>query len=336
LIEEVARLYGYDHFSTPAVHYQSSTIPHAPIFLFERQVRSRLIAEGLQEFLTCDLISPTLASIVIHKAIQPENLVKVMNPTSMEQSILRSSLLPGLIQLVRYNFDRQTQDIFGFEVGRIHLKEEEGYKEQSVAGIILAGRNRPDHWEIKPKNIDFYDLKGIVENILEEFGVPSCQFEETDLPVFHPGRSASVVFNSIVLGTLGEVHPSIVREFGIHTKIYYAELNLHDLIRVANPPKKMIDLPLYPSSDRDWTVTLQEEVPISQVFTAIHEIDSPLLEELALVDIYRSDRLGKEKKNVTFHLVYRNLKKTVSQEEVDAEHARITEEALRKLGKAVI
>lgn len=336
LIEEIARLYGYDNFSVPAVRYQSSTLPHAPIFLFERQMRSRLIAEGLQEFLTCDLISPTLVSIVLNKAIEEEDLVKVVNPTSIEQSILRPSLLPGLIQLVQHNFDRQNQDIYGFEVGRIHLKEGERFKEQSVVGIILAGKNRPHHWDAKPKETDFYDLKGMIENILEEFGVPECTYLPSKLHVFHPGRQASISVNSLSIGTIGEIHPAIMRGFGLPAKLYYAEFNLHDLIQIAIPPKKMKEIPQFPSSARDWTLTIKEEVSIKEVFEAIYQSASSLLDEVSLVDIYRSDHLGKEQKSVTFHLVYLNRKKTILWEEADAEHARITENVLRKLGKAII
>ena len=114
------------------------------LYLFEEKVRSRLVAEGLQEFLTCDLIGPTFEEILGIKLSMPsEMVVKVMNPTSIEQSILRTSLLPGLLQVVKYNIDHQIHDIAGFEVGRIHFRDGNQYKEPPVVGIVLTGESRP-------------------------------------------------------------------------------------------------------------------------------------------------------------------------------------------------
>ncbi len=336
LVEEVVRIFGYENIPIKRAHYQTSILPHAPIFLFEREARARCMAEGLQEFLTCDLISPTLVAYVENGMIQKESIISVMNPTSIEQSVLRPSLLPGLLQLVKHNYDHQNRDLSGFEIGRIHFKEGDQYKEQSVIGIVLTGLNQPHHWMHKPEEVDFFELKGIVENVLKGLGIEGFTFAPVHLKPFHPGRQACVKVGSLVVGSLGEVHPTIVQELDVGQRIFYAELNLHDLIKVRKKEQKMTLLPLYPASERDWTITLKEETPIQEVFTAIRSIQSKLLEELSLLDIYQNEKLGKGRKNVTFHFVYRDRTKTVSQEEVDAEHAKITQEALQLLGKAVI
>ncbi|NGX43211.1 MAG: Phenylalanine--tRNA ligase beta subunit [Chlamydiae bacterium] len=324
LVEEVARIYGYENIPKEAPHFFSSPLPHAPIFLFENETRSHLISEGLQEFVTCDLIGPTLLDIVKESVMPEEAIVKVVNPTSIEQSILRTSLLPGMLQLAKYNYDRECHDIHGFEIGRIHFKKGEQYKEQSVAGVILSGKNTPLQWGEKPSNVDFYDLKGIVENLFTEIGAETFSFKNNALKIFHPSRQASVYVDGLEIGTLGEVHPAILRRLDIPQRIYFAELDLHNLIQVRKTEIMMRKIPIFPSSKRDLTITLKEEVPIQKIFDIIYSIPSKLLETVTLIDVYRSDKIGKENKNVTFHFVYRDKKKTIAQEAVESEHARIS------------
>lgn len=335
LIEEVARIYGYDNIDKTSSSYTTSDLPQAPIFLFERDVRSRLLAEGLQEFLTCDLIGPTLLGIVKDPLVPEEDMVRVLNPTSIEQSVLRTSLLPGLLQVVKYNIDHQNHDISGFEIGRAHFKEGENFKEQSVAGIILSGQSQPHHWDKKPQESDFFELKGVVENLLSGLQIENIVFKKSEYPTFHTGRQASIYVNSLDVGSIGEVHPAILRRLDVTQRIYFAELDLHDLIKVRQGVQLMKPLAIYPGSERDWTVTLAEEVPISEMLQLIHEAAAAgmhsFLEEVSLIAIYRSDAIGKGRKNATFHFVYRDLAKTIEQEEVEREHLRIITEVAKAL-----
>jgi len=337
LIEEIARFFGYDNIPKHKPRFQVSDVDHSPIFLFEREVRQRLISEGLQEFLNCDLISPKLASLVKMQSVGEEAIVKVLNPKSVEQSILRQSLLPGLLEVIKHNQDFQLFNLSGFEVGRVHIREEEQYKEQTVAGIIMTGRRSPHHWGKKDCEVDFFDLKGAVENILGLLAIPKVDFEKSGLHPFHPGRQASVIVNEIQVGSLGEIHPSITRQLDLSQRIYYAELNLHDLLPLRELDKKMALLPQYPSSDRDWNVTLKEGIEVSKVFSAIEMAGSSLLDRVSLLDVFENEELlGKGKKKITLNFVYRDPLKTLSREEVDSEHSRLTREALKTLGKAVI
>ncbi len=324
LVEEVARVYGYDNIPKAYPKYHVSNLPHSPMYLFETEVRNTLLAEGLQEFLTCDLIGPTLLNVVNGPNMSEDAVVKVLNPTSVEQSILRTSLLPGLLQAVKYNADHQNHSISSFEIGRIHFKTENKFKEHSVLGIILTGKKEHDSWSKHPENIDFFDLKGIVENLLENLGIKDCVFKENHLKTFHDARQAAIFAGDLEIGSLGEIHPSIQRKLDIQTRILFAEISLHDLYPLKKSHVKMSPLPIYPSSTRDWTVTLEEAISYDQILKMIFSVPSKLLESVFLIDIYRSEKLGKGLKNVTLRLIYRDKEKTVSQEDVDAEHARIT------------
>jgi len=331
IIEEVARIYGFGNINKGTSRASPSVTPHAPIFLFEREIRSRLINEGLQELLTCDLIGPTLLNI-IQESEMPEKLwVKVLNPTSIEQSVLRTSLLPGLLQAVKFNWDHQCHDIAGFEIGRIHFKEGEQYREQSMAGIILTGKSRSHHWDIKPKDYDFSDLKGILENLFDELKVSKIAFRPSRLKTLHPGRQASIFAGDLEIGSLGEVHPDVSRRLDVPQRILFAEINLHDLFPLKISLSRMQEIPMYPGSERDWTLTLKEEAPIVAILEAVKASNSRLLENVELLDLYRSEKLGPKLKNATFRFVYRDRKKTIAQETVDKEHARIVENVLKSI-----
>lgn len=336
LIEEVARIYGYDNILKRPAYYVTSIIPHSPIFLFEKLARNRLVAEGLQEFLTCDLIGPTILDVLRDHAIKETTIVRVKNPVSIEQSVLRFSLLPGLLQLVKYNYDHQNHDINGFEIGRIHFRQEEQYKEQSAMGIILSGNSNPHHWNVKSNEVDFFELKGIVENVLRELGVEEVQFKNGNLNTLHTGRQATIYVKEVPVGSLGEVHPAVLRRLDLPQRVFYAEIDLHELYPLRKHEIKMESLPVYPGSTRDWTITLKEEIAINTLFNIINKTPCALLENVSLLDLYKSDRLGKELKNVTVRLNYRDALKTVSQEEVDAAHAHLTQETLNALGKITI
>lgn len=331
IIEEIARIHGYDNIPETPTPYLGSQLPHAPLFLFERKIRDVLLSEGLQEFLTCDLIGPTLMNIAKEIIMPEENLARVLNPTSIEQSVLRTSLLPGLLQVVKYNLDHQNLDISGFELGRIHFKEGDQYREQTMASMLLTGKSSLHHWDRKPSSVDFYDLKGIIENLLEKFGIRNVSFKPSQLNIFHSGRQAAIYADNKEIGSMGEIHPAVQRRLDVAQRIFFAEMNVHDLFKLQKTEWKMKDIAIYPGSERDWTVTLNEETPISDVFNALFAIPSVFLEKITLIDLFRSDKLGIDKKNATIRFVYRDNEKTIEQSIVDQEHAKITSEASKLL-----
>ena len=335
LIEEIARLYGYDNIPKGRSHYQTSQQPHAFLYPFEKEMRSHLMGEGLQEFLTCDLIGPSSLDVIQTPTHSKETMIHVLNPTSVEQSILRTSLLPGLLQVMKYNIDHQNRDIGGFEIGRVHFQEGTQFKEPSVVAIILTGQSQPHFWEEKARPYDFFDLKGIVENLLEEFGVLQPVFKNLSIPTFHDGRQASVFVDALELGSFGELHPAILRRLDVTQRILFGEFNLPDLIQVGQLKDKVHPLAIYPSSTRDWTVTVQAQVPFAQILKAIKDSAPLLLEKVSLIGIYRSEKIGADFQNMTLNFVYRDLSKTISQEEVEREHQKLMIEVLKKLGDTV-
>lgn len=331
LVEEVGRMFGFNNIPRPVPRHASSTITHAPLFQFEEEIRNHLVALGLQECLTCDLISPKLAEIAVEKALDSSMQIHVLHPASIDQSVLRTSLLPGLLQVVKFNLDRQNLNIAAFEVGHIHFKDKEKYFGEPEAAIILTGSSQPYHFESKPEKVDFFYLKGYVENLLASIGIENGIFETSHLQNFHPGRQARVKVGDVNVGALGEVHPEHLRTLGIDQRVYYAELNLHDLLRLKRKELHAVPIAQFPGSERDWTITLEEKVPIGKILSEIQSFPSTLLENVFLLDLYKSDKIGKDRKNATFRLQYRDPKRTIEYQEVEDEHHRLLQYIAEKL-----
>ena len=335
LIEEIAKLYGYNNIPKKPVYYKSNSLSHSKVYLFEQKVRSKLIAEGLQEFVSCDLISPQLNQItsILPKPISP---VQVINPTSIENSVLRLSLLPNILQILKHNDDYNNLDIHGFEIGNIHFKENNKYTEISNAAIVLTGNRQPPQWDITPENTDFFDLKGHVENLLLNLGIKKITFKPSDNNNFHPHRQAEIIIDKHNIGILGEIHPFINRKIDFKKRILFAEISLHALLGMQQVNKKIDDLPIYPCSERDWTITLKTSFYVIKIIDYINSINFNFLERISLKNVYHSKELGADKRNVTFHFVYRNKKKTISYENVEEVHSQIKEKVLNKFNDYII
>lgn len=330
LIEEVARIYGYALFEKELAPYAASTMPHAPIYLFEKQVRARCLASGLQEFLTCDLIGPSLLEAVQGCVdLDDPKTVRVLNPTSVDQSILRRSMLPGLLNVVKNNLDQGNRQINGFELGRIHFRQEPLFREEEVLGIVMSGLSRPVHWERKATEVDFFDLKGMVESILMGLGATSVACREGAIETMHPGRRALLFVEEGEVGVIGEIHPDVLRRMDISERVYFAEINLHALHQVLRAQESMRPLPIYPGSERDWTCTVPVNFSFDTLLLPLKELKAPLLEKASLIDLYRGEQVEPGKQNVTLRFLYRDREKTIQQETVDAQHLAVID-AIRK------
>lgn len=336
LVEEVARVYGYHHIDLPTPYVINSTLPHSPLYLMEKNIRQRLVSEGLQEMLTCDLISPKMAQSCIENSMQERSLIHVMQPSSVDQSILRPSMLPGLLQAIRHNLDFQRPHIAAFELGLIHYKLDGKFIEKPTAAIILSGSARPHFWGDKETPFDIFDLKGMCENLFEGLDLESVAYTHHHFSKLHPGRQAAIVKDQVQLGFLGEVHPETLQAFDIKGKVYFAQIDLEELMKMCSGVTMMHPLPIYPGSERDWTGTFKESCSMEMIVSSLQSLSSRLLKNVALLDIYRSEKLGPDKKNITLRFSYRDDHKTLSQEAVDKEHARLLALGMQKMQHILI
>jgi phenylalanyl-tRNA synthetase beta chain len=324
LIEEVARIYGYNNIEKGVPFCSTSQISHDPVYVFETEVRRRLSGLGLQEVLTCDLISPKLAEI--SKQITPKEMefLQSLYSKSEDYSILRTSLLPGMLNIVKGNLAQKNQSLHTFEIGRIHFRQNGKVTEIPMSSILLTGKAMPATWSQKAKDTDFFDLKGLIENLFSGIHL-NVTFQRSNHMSMHPGRQADIHVGDLIVGSLGEVHPTLLERFDISQKVFYAELNLVELLEQKKQKPRMKPLPQFPASERDWTVSLDLETEVETIFRAVHSIKSPILEKVELIDLYKPE--GATRRNLTFRFTYRDLFKTVSFDEVEAEHQKLLQAA---------
>lgn len=335
IAEEIARLYGYNQIPDCAPHHISSTMRPAPLHLLEQEVRTRLVADGLQECITCDLISPKMAQLALETSLGPRSTIALLNPYSEEFSILRPSLLPGLLQVALHNRRHQLHDAALFEIGRVHFQEAGACCEQSAVAILWTGLDAPHTWDRTDREVDLFDLKGIVETLLQALRMPAPTFEPSHLHVFHPSRQASVKVGHIQLGAIGELHPGRIAE-GVAQRLYFAQLTLQELLPLQRTEWYVQALAVYPSTTRDWTITLQEQMPIARVLHILQDLKPPLLESIRLLYLYQDPSIGTDKKNATFRLTYRDTYRTIDLPTAEREHANFTQVVAEKLQTTVL
>lgn len=328
LIEEVARIYGYNNIEkkSPLIHLGALT--SSPIYLFEKDIQNIFISQGMQEVITCDLISPFLAKILEEKFIPKSDMIQVLHFKSEDQSILRASFLPSFLQIAQFNHYHKNFDLSIFEIGKVHFKKNDDFCEQLASALMICGKNRPHHWKEKPRDVDFYDMKGILENLFHSLKIENYGFKKSHHPCFHPQKQAAIFLNEIEIGIAGEVHPSILKEFDIKKPIFFAEMNDQYLMDHQKEDLKFKPIPSFPSSERDLTIKTTEEIDLKAIFD---KIGSPLLESLFILDLYEDPKAKDNSKNITLRFVYRDKNKTISFEEVEKEHDKITKELLKKI-----
>lgn len=334
LIDELWKLLPADQ---AIYHSQYAPSPHTshPLYTLERQVRQTVVSLGLQEWMCCSLISPKAAECCVRCAVaEPKSLVSVQNPMSQEQSVLRPSLFPGLIESYVRNCNVKLPDCHAFEIGTIHMKTESGFVERMALGILLAGEHAPHAFDREIVATDFFDLKGIIEQFCTQFEI-APRFEKNNSPLFHPGQQARIFIGSICIGALGALHPAVVREFQGEGTVYFAQIDLHDLLEQIPDKKTFIPLPQYPGMERDWTITVDEALPYEEVVAHIEKLSSADCVGFRLQSIFRSDRIGKEKKNICMKFFYRNDTRTLVQEEVDAQFFALTQQISQNLTSSV-
>lgn len=330
LIEEVARIYGYNKIEKHPPYFQSSNLTHCFSYQFEKRCKEILLQENLQEVITCDLISPNDAALCAEPEMPPNSIIRVLHSKSEDQSVLRSSFLPGLLEAAKINIAHQNSDVSIFEIGSLYTKQANEYKEIRGVGFIACGESAPYHFERRPSPLTFLDLKGKIEQFLSLLKVEKLSFKKSSHPTLHPNIQTDILLDEIKSGVIGEIHPDIISHFDIKQKVFFGEINLGLIVEAKKIVTKYMALPLFPSSERDWTITMPEDLSLDQIIKAVHLVGSPILEELLLLDIYRDPELA-GLKNLTLRFTYRDKNKTLAFDEVEKEHRRIINNVQKNL-----
>ena len=322
IAEEVLRFYGYDKLETTLVKCDTTLGIRNKEQKIEEKIKEVLVNSGLSEIYTYGFLS--------EKDLEKSNIsdelkrtaIQIKNPLSEEYKLMRPSTIPSMMQILANNANKKNQDVRIFDISRnyknINGKIEKGDRplQENILTIGMYG-----------KNIDFYVLKGIVENILESTYINRYDIEkEKENKSYHPGRCANMKVGKDVIATLGEVHPIVLENYDIEKRVYLAEINVTKLEKYSRNNKKYVEVPKFPAVERDIAVIVDEEIEVGQIEKIIIKKGKKLLEQVQLFDIYRDEKLGQNKKSIAYSLIFRDPKKTLSDEEINTTMDNIIKE----------
>lgn len=332
LIEEVARLYGYNNIPTTLPEGASTQGRKTIVQAATDQVIDVMVNCGLYEIVTLSFMNPRVFDLLgLPADHRLRNAVTVKNPLSEEQRVLRTTLLPGLLDIMARNTSRKNKDLAFFEVGR-SFKPVVGEKlprETLTLAVGVMGKTTGG-WATKPQDMDFYYLKGIVETLFNSLNIEDYSLvPEKDFSSFHPGRTARIELAGRNVGVIGEMHPTVIENYRLPERVYMLQLNLEEIIQASAGFKTCSPLPKYPAMERDLAVVVGREVLAADINRVIKNQGGSLLEKVSLFDVYQGQQIKEGYKSLAFSLRFQAIDRTLTDEEVNGLFEKI-QQALRE------
>ncbi|NWF94166.1 MAG: phenylalanine--tRNA ligase subunit beta [Syntrophaceae bacterium] len=327
LIEEVARIHGYEKVPLTLPKGPPSSEERNRVFLLERKAMEVLVHHGYHEVITYSFTSPAcLDSVGLNSDGERRRHLRILNPLTEEMSVMRTSLIPGLLETARYNLSRKNQNLRIFELKKVFFPVEGERLPREVkylAGLGM-GLSRDPHWAFSQRAIDFYDVKGCVEDLLEALRIKDGRFERAeDVPYLHPGKASRIRCGKEVLGVLGEVHPQVLGRYEIHGKAYLFEIDFERMVKRAGEEKRFRPLPRFPAVYRDLSLVVDESLEVEKVAEAIWSLHLPFIDEVNLFDVYQGTPIPEGKKGVSYRIRYQANDRTLTDEEVNRDHEKV-------------
>lgn len=313
LIEEIARLHGYDHIPSIAPQAVLRMLPATEGRLNRQWLRDALVAKAYQEVVTYSFIEEAWERD-LHGNLA---YIPLKNPIASNMSVMRSSLWGGLLDALNYNLNRKQERVRLFELGTSYAKSSESYSETSKLAGLTYGSHLPEQWAEATRDSDFFDMKAEVDVLTH--GLAS--YEPFQHPALHPGQSARVMLNNKPIGWLGKLHPKWQQQYGFAKGVYLFELDEKALLLKAVPNFEPV--PKFPAVRRDLAIVVDEGLPVQQVIDAMLATQLPVLKEVALFDVYRGKNLGENKKSLAFLVVMQDTQKTLTDQESDDTMAKL-------------
>ncbi|MDT8716523.1 phenylalanine--tRNA ligase subunit beta [Clostridium sp. 19966] len=325
IAEEVARIYGYDKVPTTIISSNSTKGGKNIKQQTDDKVIAAMMASGLNESISYSFVSPK----VFDKICLPENhelrkVVKIKNPLGEDYSVMRTSMIPSMMESLSRNYLRSNEEAYLFEMGRIYIPLEDENILPIQKNVLTIGFYG---------NADYLNLKGIIENLLEVLGIEDYSVaRESENPSYHPGKTASLYIKKEKVATLGAVHPDVCENYELDKEAYIAEIDLDTLYKYANLDKKYTPLPKYPAVTRDIALLVDDSVLATDIESTIKKQGGNLVEKIKLFDIYKGKQIPAGKKSVAYSIVYRDENKTLVDAEVNKVHDKVLKALEFKLG----
>jgi len=339
LIEEVARLVGYEHIPV-TMPVSALTCQQLPAHqAYERRLRDLMVANGFSEVVNYSFVSRA----GVDRLQLPENdprrqFVSVLNPLTEEQAVMRTTLTASLLETAARNLAYRCNDLALFELRPVFhpVAGEELPKETLRLSALLCGRREPEGWAQSSTPADFYDIKGHVEQLLGQLLIGDVQWtaEQSD-SFYHPGKSCSVYAGERLIGTLGEVHPAVLRTFDISQPVVLCDLDADAMIDAAGAFPGFTPLSRFPDVERDSAFLVDECVTAQQVFNALRQVRLKDLENIVLFDVYRGKGIPEGKKSLAIRARYRALDRTLTDELTQNLHNKLIKQLSKELGAEI-
>lgn len=322
LAEEVARFYGYDKIDGSLMKSETTIGLKTKAQKIEKKVMETLQNEGFSEIYTYGFINKK----ELEKCNIPDEVRKlsicISNPLNDDFKYMRPSTVPSMMNTISFNINQKNEDVFLFDISRNYkninnvVENGEVPLEEKILTLGMYG-----------KDCDFYILKGVIENILEQISVNKYDIEkEVNNKTYHTGRCANIKVGIDSVATFGEVHPEVLQNYDIQKRVYLAEINLSKLTKYARENKKYTEVPKFPAVERDIAIIVDENVEVGKIEKVITKKAKRILENAKLFDIFRNEKIGENKKSVAYSLSFRDKSKTLSDDEVNQTMENIIKE----------
>jgi phenylalanyl-tRNA synthetase beta chain len=330
LIEELARLYGYQNIPTTLPRLRSAAGTADYQLIWERRIRSFLAGQGLVEVINLPFTSETINQTFLGLWSGPTAAVAVLNPLVKESAEMRLSLLPGLIENLRLNLTQKSESFFAYHLGKtFRLRPSGEFEEkQCLAGLFSGPRARKGlRLSDEPRPITFLDGKGIIEGILDLFRLrESIVWSRAKISFLHPGRAAELFRDGEKIGYMGESHPDLNDQFGVPPFMAF-ELDFEKLLQYSPRQIRASSLPRYPAVERDFALVVDQAVSSQQIIDCINEVGQSLVERVEVFDEYRGDSIPEGRKSLAFKISYRADDRTLTDAEVSTVHQQLVDHA---------
>lgn len=310
IAEEIIRLYGYDNISSTLLDSAVTAVPANTENKRLNAIKGVLTANGLNETLTYSFTSPKIFDAL--NLPQDSKLRKtpvLLNPMGEDFSVMRSTLVYSMLDVMAKNIKRSNKDLRLFEIAHVYFTDEmpmtELPKEEMRIVIGVSGKNE-----------DFYTLKGIIESLIEFIGV-KANYVRSNVPYLHSGISADIVVNGENIGHFGEVHPNVLQNIEVKDKLYVAELNYEAIYRLFNYDYEFKEIPKYPSMERDIAIVVDDAVTAEDILNVVRQVGGKLLVDSSIFDVYKGKGIENGKKSIAVNMQFNSLERTLVEDEVN-------------------
>jgi phenylalanyl-tRNA synthetase beta chain len=318
LLEELARVYGYNRLPTRSLAAPLDIEPHPEVKMGLPALRRQLIARGYQEAITYSFIEPKMSALFDPK-VEP---VALRNPISADMAVMRTSLMPGLVNVLRHNLNRQQDRVRLFESGLRFVPSADGLRQEAMFAGLIYGSRAPESWANIAEWVDFFDLKGDVESLIGLTGdASSFDFKVAEHPALHPGQTAAIYRNGILEGFMGALHPTLQQQLDLPKTAYLFEIRLSSLLLASLPA--FSPLSRFPEVRRDIALLADRDLPVEKLLGAIKKQAGEHLSDLKVFDVYVGKGIDPHRKSVAMGLTFQHPSRTLTEDEINASMAVI-------------